>query len=290
MTADQQNILDTWILEIKNEAKWYHAAHPTICDGNWIKFRYVSTPWTERKIRTTGDSGITAAVTRILAALWEQTDGDPLHKMYQGALKVIAVNDRRDSSSTSSPIPGSVWDTSFIREDSNLPERRRHGMPWMTDEYAVLKRLFFAGRSLRNLCETLQRPANGVIAKLKCRGYIVAESSHSSYAGVLYRVAKPKESTMAVGLSSTLIDSLSSNYPQPKEPPMNAAIPIETITYVYGQDVKGMTEAQLIAAIKQVEKEIGLLSDVKSKSKKIAAKIAEYEKTLADIVAVLDAK
>lgn len=71
---------------------------------------------------------------------------------------------------------------------------------------------------------------------------------------------------------------------------MNAATPIETITYVYGQDVKDMTEAQLIAAIKQVEKEIGLLSDVKSKSKKIAAKIAEYEKTLADIVAVLDAK
>jgi len=231
MTADQDQILNDIALNLKNDSKWYLAAKLFIRDNDWCNFRDASISFIEQATRHLSRDAVPELVTRILINLWRERDGGRTNKFYVDAKKLIATRDkhRKQFNDKRTPVPGSVWDTSFTREDS-------------------------------------------------------------SYAGVLYRVAKPKESTMAVGLASACIESLSSNYPQPKEPPMNAAIPIETITYVYGQDVKGMTEAQLIAAIKQVEKEIGLLSDVKSKSKKIAAKIAEYEKTLADIVAVLDAK
>lgn len=65
-------------------------------------------------------------------------------------------------------------------------------------------------------------------------------------------------------------------------------VAFETRHYVYGRDVTSMSEPELISAIRSVEAEIGSLQTVKTKSKKIQAKIAELETMLAQIVAVLD--
>lgn len=69
----------------------------------------------------------------------------------------------------------------------------------------------------------------------------------------------------------------------------NSAVAFEVKTYIFGQDVKDMTEAQLIEAIKKLEQEIAKLKEVKSKSTKIAAKIKAMETSLASIVDALDA-
>jgi hypothetical protein len=60
--------------------------------------------------------------------------------------------------------------------------------------------------------------------------------------------------------------------------------------YVYGQDVEALTEAQLIDAIKKIEAEIAQLGEVKTASKKIAAKKTELTEMLAKVVETLDAK
>lgn len=77
---------------------------------------------------------------------------------------------------------------------------------------------------------------------------------------------------------------------QPKEIQMNKNVAFETVNYVYGTNVKDMSEAELIEAIKQVEAEIAKLDQVKTASKKITAKKDELNAMLANIVETLDAK
>lgn len=80
-----------------------------------------------------------------------------------------------------------------------------------------------------------------------------------------------------------------------KEATMNPSVPMpapafETKHYVFGVDIRNMTEAGLIDAIKRVEAEIADLKAVKTKSARIAAKVKELEDMLGKIVEALDEK
>jgi len=82
--------------------------------------------------------------------------------------------------------------------------------------------------------------------------------------------------------------------PQPQpEPSMNnidKTIPVQQITLVFGNDVKEMTETELISTIKKIEVERDSLKIVKTPSKKIQAKIEECDKLLTQLAELLDAK
>jgi hypothetical protein len=82
--------------------------------------------------------------------------------------------------------------------------------------------------------------------------------------------------------------------PQPQpEPPMNnidKSIPIQHITLVFGNDVKDMTESELISTIKKIEAERDSLNAVKTPSKKVDAKVGECDKLLTQLAELLDAK
>jgi hypothetical protein len=78
--------------------------------------------------------------------------------------------------------------------------------------------------------------------------------------------------------------------PTIKEPAMSDKIVVETKHFINGVEIKTMTDAQLIDAVKQIEKEIESLSAVKVLSKKIAAKIEECRATLDTVVKFLDAR
>jgi len=75
--------------------------------------------------------------------------------------------------------------------------------------------------------------------------------------------------------------------PPSKEDTMKA---FETIDYVYGNNVKEMTDQQLIAALKKAEGERDALGTVKTPSKKIKALQADWDKAIAKIVEALDAR
>lgn len=98
-------------------------------------------------------------------------------------------------------------------------------------------------------------------------------------------------------LGAVLRDLLDGPIPTPTTTPepelkkeIIMAIPFETKHFVFGTDTKSMTDEQLIDSIKQVEAEIAALGVVKTSSKKIAAKKAELETMLANIVETLDAR
>ena len=76
----------------------------------------------------------------------------------------------------------------------------------------------------------------------------------------------------------------------PEEINMSKQITFKTVTYINNADVTALTDEQLIDAIKTIEREIADLKGVTTKSKKIEAKIADAEATLAKVVEVLDAR
>lgn len=75
-----------------------------------------------------------------------------------------------------------------------------------------------------------------------------------------------------------------------EETNMSNKITFKTVTYINNADVTALTDEQLIDAIKTIEREIADLKGVVAKSKKIEAKIADAEATLAKVVEVLDAR
>lgn len=64
----------------------------------------------------------------------------------------------------------------------------------------------------------------------------------------------------------------------------------QTKHFVYGHEIKMLSDAALITAIKSVEKEIDNLRAVKSESKKITQKIDELDKQRLAIIEQLDAR
>lgn len=67
-------------------------------------------------------------------------------------------------------------------------------------------------------------------------------------------------------------------------------IEIKDVTYVNGTDVATMTDDQVFSAIAKAEGEISKLKEIKTKSKKLTAKIADMQKGIDDLVAIIDAR
>lgn len=88
--------------------------------------------------------------------------------------------------------------------------------------------------------------------------------------------------------------AIASTTPTPvptKEQPAMSDYPVfQTKHFVYGSDIKTMTDTDLITAIKNIEKEIDNLRAVKSESKKITQKIDELDKQRLAIIEQLDAR
>lgn len=96
--------------------------------------------------------------------------------------------------------------------------------------------------------------------------------------------------------TATLINMLHGYYNRKSEPittkepatMSNNAPKFETKHFVNGTDAKHLSDAELITAIKDIEKEIAQLQEVKTASKKISAKITELDAAREAIAALLD--
>lgn len=162
------------------------------------------------------------------------------------------------------------FDDSFARRDHTM--RARHGKPWTPLDYQGLHDLFMAGHSLQELCEALQRPADGVIAKLESRGYI----RYCPISGSRFYLKTP-------GAQST-----TQELPAGKEEPMNKTI--ETKVLINGKDSVDVSDRQIFAEIARLEQEIAKLQSIKAKSVKLAAAIAEMQADIDKLVEFVDAR
>lgn len=132
-----------------------------------------------------------------------------------------------------------MFTTTSEIEAIDVRRRGRHGKIWEHSEYKEMLELFHKGHSLRLICDKLERPAAGVMSKLKTLG----EVSHDNTTGVYhYTNAQPK-------IKPTTLDST-------QEKTMSNNQPINTITYLFGNDIKACEVSDLIKAIQKCQSEI----------------------------------
>jgi len=183
--------------------------------------------------------------------------------------------------------------TKFVDEP-----RKRHGLPWETLELAVLKNLYMLGIPLREICDKMQRPKEGVLPKLVQLGLIrrVADGYRYVYLRRVlpdsYKVSCPNREIFVEFIVSNatttgrIVSPTPSLQTQPKEPIMK----IETKVFINDQDASTLTDDQIFGEIRRAEKRIEELKAIKTPTKKLADNIIKLEKYAADLSKYVDSR
>lgn len=165
------------------------------------------------------------------------------------------------------------FDTSFALTDT--VRRARHGRPWTDEEYGLLRKSFMQGHSLQQMCELLQRPAEGTLNKLRSEKLICFDSLLCCD----YYVALPINHPTRLTHSTTELKK--------EEPTMNKNL-IETKTFVNGVDATGMSDTEIFSLIAKTEAEIAKLEAIKTPSKKLAEAIGKLKTGVAELAEYVD--
>lgn len=169
------------------------------------------------------------------------------------------------------------FDTSWGRNDT--VKRARHGLPWTNQELARLTELYMGGRNLKEMSAFLQRPADGVINKLRHLDLINYDLINHSY----YRVVMPNDGT----------DPNTFHVPPqlPKETTMNTTTPaLEVKTFIFGDDATNMADSEIFAKIASIEGKIADLDKIQTKPKKLVAVIDGMRADIQKLVDFVDAR
>ncbi len=121
-------------------------------------------------------------------------------------------------------------------------KRTRHGLPWSCEDYDKLQVCVEDGFTLEAMCNYLQRPAAGVIAKMRdkyltsCNGYYFWKN-----------VNQPETPTQPeTKLENTMTQ------------------PLQTLTLIFGNDIKKCSELDLISVIQKCKTEIDSYDNIPS--------------------------
>lgn len=162
---------------------------------------------------------------------------------------------------------GEQFDASFARRDS--VRRANHGRTWTHEHRAQLEELYHSGASLEEMCEALQRPADGTLNKLEAWNMVRYDPFTNTYTR---RQTKPKALPT-----------------QPEEPTMTHAT-IETKTFIEGIDAANMSDEQIFKKIANLENSIKAWSAIENKPKKLDALIEQTKADIKALVAYVDGR
>lgn len=263
---DEDKLHRDYVLVLQNDSVWYHRVRKYVADNDYDTFRRktVSHMWELNKdeVRNMGSS----AQLFIMLTLWEQYESQLRPLEILGDNSVYAADKERFNE--------------LIRRSKPKPQEE----PWTEQDKRNLQRLVKGRCSMPYMMTCLGRLEDAIQFQID-KGDFDTKSLKEQKQEIESNMNNAAEhfAKVEATLIETFIQNLKENIAMSK--------PIfENKSFVNGLDVNEMSEAQLIAAIKTVEGEIAELKTVKSKSTKIAAKIAEMQGALANIVAVLDAK
>lgn len=212
------------------------------------------------------------------------------------------------------------FDTSYQEHDRHI-KRARHGRIWGAEELSRLVQLFRTGYGLQLMCETLERPAAGILPKLQSLSLIVYEQGTGRYyyrgstkvdpftedlhgygsklvaawvqidedgkSTVIADNRRPK--SQIVYWDDTIPNFENIHIHQSNEEIIMSNIAktpvIETRTYIYGTDATQMSDEQIFTKIAELEGVIARWEKVQNRPKKLQAVI---ENTKADIKKLAD--
>lgn len=220
-----------------------------------------------------------------------------------------------------------TFDVSYRHHDKE--QRARQGQIWEKDELIRLKAHFLEGSDLKELCRILQRPAHGIVSKLKQMRLIRGDWTSDDYEVIQPR-PKPKTDSdvykewadhrikappqVVIDLTHHNPEILNSEFVKREKAFYDALVysinpeiiimndntcssltspsapAFETKHFVYGQNISTLSADQLITSIKRIEREIADLRAVKTSSIKITKMIEDLTSMLAKTVEHLDAK
>ena len=172
-----------------------------------------------------------------------------------------------------------IFDSSFEGRDNVT--RERHGLPWLPIELSSLRELYQKGRSLQEMCEMLERPATGTLAKLVGVGCLRREMDPRSYRSTYYCRMPLAEDTAAVN------ETINQTETTQKEPAMTAKL-IENKVYINGTDATGLSDKEIFVLIAKTEAEIDKMKAIKTPSKKLAAAIDKLQEDVVKLATYVD--
>lgn len=289
-------LTEQYVWGIQNEGAWYNKVCDTPSKGDYGTFRritgnYIHTLMVRLK-RLSKDlaqdpelSGVEWAFVRYI--LWVGLGG---------TAKTIERHDQEllGFAEIEAPVKLEVFAT-YGEAYTSVREAPRAGKFWSDREEEDLLHMLDARMPLQEICEKLGRTSLGVCERGVNLG-VLKRTVESDFVFAKPQIRLKSPDTIQVSNNevnqSTLMENEEMSYPTitataMSMPPQKA---FETKVIIFGRDAANMTEQELINAIKQVEGEIARLKEVKTKSKKIAANIADLESQLASIVEVLDAR
>lgn len=119
-------------------------------------------------------------------------------------------------------------------------KRARHGMPWSCEDYDKLQLCVEDALTLEQMCNALQRPAAGVIAKM---------------------VGKYLKRDTVRGLCCWI----NRNQPETETKLENTMTqPLQTLTLIFGNDITKCSELDLISVIQKCKTEIDSYNNIPS--------------------------
>lgn len=145
-------------------------------------------------------------------------------------------------------------------------KRARHGMPWSCEDYDKLQISVEDGFTLEAICNYLQRPAAGVIAKMRDK-YITYD-----ILGSVYHWKNLNQSTQP----ETKLEN-------------DMTQPLNTITFLFGTDIKECTTDKLIKAIQTCQNEITSFNNI-PRNKWTEKRTVELNAAIDAAVAELDTR
>ena len=157
-----------------------------------------------------------------------------------------------------------------MRADSDGSRRTRRGQPWVPDEVRMLIGMFKGGRSLGWLAADLQRPANGIVAKLRSAGLVTCDISGRT---VCYRRGPPAPEHI---IKETDMPATTKN--------------IEITVMIRGENAASKSDDQIFDLIAYLEGLIRSLDGVDHKPKKLLARIDALKSDISKLVEYVDSR
>jgi hypothetical protein len=158
-----------------------------------------------------------------------------------------------------------IFDASYLHKDQ-FNRRERHGRPWTDSEMSMLERAFCDGINLEQMCQLLQRPAQGVVPKLEKLG-LIRRDGPDSYTVIGSTTAPNPTQTEEINMPN-----------------------IETKTLIRGRDAAHMDDTQIFALIGKLEDEVKVLLAIANKPKKLLAAVESLRSDIKQLVVYVDGR
>lgn len=303
-----------YVWSIQNRGDWHFKAQAAMKDGNFGKFRRVTGNFINKIEMMEGRrlQGIEWAF--VVLELWTYLGGKPeLSLTDPGTLRDEYTRLVHKDSAPEPSVPMKrrkgdlfcIYGDAYTLKPANVC---RQGLLYTEKEIDALEKLYRASIPLEKIATVMYRTGLGICEKMCLMGLLYRDADGNFACNQDVPATQPENATcnpcgeilleVATHAESAAchLDRVANNLETiMKEKSMtaiatNPTVAIETRTIIFGYDAAGMSDEQLIDAIKKVEGQIAALKEVKTSSKKIAGNIKELEKQLDAIVAVLDAR